>query len=72
MEKQDGMWLVNKSSKKKNQPLFKFGVQVPRNAQEALDLDTKNGNTMWQDSIDLEFKGINVNRSKYIICNTSF
>ena len=50
---------VNKSSKKKNRPLFKFGVQVPRNAQEALDLDTKNGNTKWQDSIDLEFKGIN-------------
>ena len=50
---------VNKSAKKKNRPLFKFGVQVPRNAKEALELDSKNGNTKWKDAIDTEFKQIN-------------
>ena len=50
---------VNKSAKKKNRPLFKFGVQVPRNAKEALELDAKNGNTKWKDAIDTDFKQIN-------------
>ena len=40
-------------------PVFKFGVQVPRNHNEALQLDHKNGNTKWQNAIKLEIKGIN-------------
>ncbi|MGH7974690.1 MAG: hypothetical protein ACREBR_04130, partial [bacterium] len=28
----------------------KYGVKVPRNEKEAIELDKKNGNTMWQDS----------------------
>ena len=31
-------------------PIFKFGVQVPRNHKEAMQLDEKNGNTLWADA----------------------
>ena len=30
--------------------IFKFGVQVPRNHKEAMQLDEKNGNTLWADA----------------------
>jgi len=33
---------------------FQFGVQVPRNHREAMELDTANGNTMWADAIKTE------------------
>ena len=33
---------------------FKFGFQVPRTYDEAVELDNKNGNTKWQDAIKLE------------------
>ena len=35
-------------------PIFQFGYQVPRTPQEAIRLDTENGNTFWQDSMALE------------------
>ena len=31
-------------------PIYKFGVQVPRNKAEARKLDAQNGNTKWQDA----------------------
>jgi hypothetical protein len=30
---------------------FKFGVQVPPNWKEAMELDAKNNSTLWQDAI---------------------
>ena len=38
---------------------FMFGVEIPHNVKHALELDKANENTLWQDSIDLELKGIN-------------
>ena len=38
---------------------FMFGIEVPQNVEHALELDKANGNTLWQDSIDLELKEIN-------------
>ena len=38
---------------------YKFGVQLPKNTKEAIRLDTANGNTLWADAIDTEFKQIN-------------
>ena len=34
----------------------KYGVQVPRNVKEALEIDAENGNTLWADVIELEMK----------------
>ena len=36
----------------------KFGYQIPRNCQEAVQLDQGNGHTQWQDAIDLELAQI--------------
>ena len=32
---------------------YKYGVRVPRNVKEALEIDAKNGNTLWADDIEL-------------------
>ena len=37
---------------------YKFGYQVPRNYEETVKLDNENGNTKWQDAIDLELQQI--------------
>jgi hypothetical protein len=39
-------------------PIFKFGVQVPRNIKEAYELDAKNGNTKWQDAMKEEIDAL--------------
>jgi hypothetical protein len=31
-------------------PRFMYGVQIPRNHAEAMELDAKNGNTKWRDA----------------------
>ena len=38
----------------RNQPVYKYGRQVPRNHAEAIMIDEKNGNTKWQDAERLE------------------
>ena len=35
-------------------PIYMFGYQVPRNHEEAVLIDKKNGNTLWQDAERLE------------------
>ena len=40
----------------RTEPKYMYGFQVPRNYQEALDLDTRNGNTMWADATSLEME----------------
>ena len=39
-------------------PKFKYGYEVPRNYAHALRLDTKAGNTKWQDAVVLELAQI--------------
>ena len=34
----------------------KFGIQVPRSVKHALELDARNGNTLWRDAIMIEIK----------------
>ncbi len=38
----------------------KFGVKVPKTAKEALEIDRKNGNTLWSDAIAKEMKDVQV------------
>ena len=39
---------------KKRSPQYMFGVQIPRNHREAMELDMKNGNSKWRDAEQLE------------------
>ena len=39
-----------------NWPRYQYGFQVPRNHQEAVMIDEREGNWKWQDSEDLELK----------------
>jgi hypothetical protein len=36
----------------------KFGIELPKTVKEALDLDKKNGNTFWADSIAKDMKDV--------------
>ena len=38
----------------------KFGIPVPRNADEAYRFDKENGNTFWADAIDKEMKNVRI------------
>ena len=42
--------------KRKNAVKYKFGVRIPRNYKEAIELDKQNGNTLWQDAIRREME----------------
>ncbi len=37
-------------------PKYKYGVQIPRDYNDAIYLDTLNGNTLWQDTTKLEME----------------
>jgi hypothetical protein len=52
--------MVNASKRKQNYNAihYKFGVRIPQNIKEAKMLDKQNGNTYWQDAIDLELAQI--------------
>ena len=43
-----------KMSAKRHSIQYKFGVQVPRNHREAMELDKKHGNHLWRDAIRKE------------------
>ena len=38
----------------RTKPIYMFGVLVPRNYAQALEIDAANGNTLWQDAVDVE------------------
>jgi hypothetical protein len=48
--------MVNQSRIKatRNAPRYKFGYCIPRNYDEAMQFDLKNGNTLWQEATNLE------------------
>jgi hypothetical protein len=48
--------MVNQSHIKatRNEPRYKFGYHVPRNYNEAMQFDLKNGSTLWREATDLE------------------
>ena len=65
-------WWVHKVIKKRDRLIsklksarcrkgkMKFGIDIPGNVQDALSLDKANGNTLWQDAINLEMKNSRV------------
>jgi len=38
----------------------KFGIEIPNNYVEAVALDRKNGNTLWQDAVKKEMKNVEI------------
>ena len=64
-------WWVNHTIKKRDNIIskvtsrmwkktYKFGIEVPGSVREAYNIDTKNNNTCWRDTITREMKGIRV------------
>ena len=42
----------------RTKPIYMYGFQVPRNHEQAMELDARNGNTKWRDSEILELSQI--------------
>ena len=53
---------VQKGSKKRKKfstaPIYKYGIEVPRNPDHAQKIDKANGDTMWQDAFEKEVKAL--------------
>ena len=43
----------------RNRVVFQFGIQVSQNHKQAMELDARNGNTLWRDSERIELRQIN-------------
>ena len=54
------MRLVNQAKLRsfRTTPVYMYGYQVPRNHEQAMELDRKNGNTKWRDSEILELSQV--------------
>ena len=52
--------LINKVNSQMTKFNMKFGIEVPNTYEEAIELDRKNGNALWADSINKELKVVNV------------
>jgi hypothetical protein len=47
---------VHKASTSPTDIKYKFGIQVPKRIKNALNLDKKNGNNLWEEAINTELK----------------
>ena len=52
--------LVKNSSARYHRKTHKFGVELPKSAKHALELDKKNCNTYWSDAIAKEINNVRV------------
>jgi hypothetical protein len=52
--------LVKKRQTRYLKRTHKFGIEVPKSIDDALELDKKNGNTLWADAIAKEMKNVRV------------
>ena len=48
---------VNKRYHKRT---HKFGIEVPKTVERAIEIDKENGNTLWQDAIDKEMRNVRI------------
>ncbi len=61
MKKRD--WIISLVCKRTTRYLkktHKFGIEVPKTIMEVLDLDCKNGNTLWADTIANKMKEVRI------------
>ena len=52
--------LVKKRSARYPNKTHKFGVELPKSAKHAFDIDKKDGNTYWSDAIAKDMKNVRV------------
>ena len=56
LKKRDRIISKTASSRPHRKGKMKFGIRVPTTVEEAMQLDHKNGNTLWHDAIEKEMK----------------
>ena len=52
--------IISKLKSKYWQTTHKYGIRIPKNVEEAYEIDKENGNTLWTDSIAQEMKNVRV------------
>ena len=58
--------IISKVNTKYRRKTYKYGVRLPKNVTEAMNVDQENGNTFWKDKIDKENKRLrlSINQEK--------
>ena len=51
---------ISKVTSKYWSTTHKFGIEMPKSVEHALELDKKNGNTLWYDAIQKEMKNVKI------------
>ena len=49
---------TNKRKRRPKGPVYKYGIEVPRNVEDAIRIDKENNNTFWQDAYEKEIKAL--------------
>ena len=52
--------IISKGKTKCWERTHKYGIEVPKNVQDAIRIDKENNNTLWQDAITLEMKNVRI------------
>ena len=52
--------IINKIKSRYWKTEFKFGIELPKNVDDAFRLDEKNGNTFWRTAIEKEMKTVSI------------
>ena len=53
-------YIISKATTKYWERTHKYGIDIPKTVQDAMRIDRKNNNTLWQDAISLEKKNVRV------------
>ena len=51
---------ISKVTSKYWSTTHKFGIEMPKSVEHALELDKQNGNTFWYDAIQKEMKNVKI------------
>jgi hypothetical protein len=60
---------VHKASSSPTGIKYKFGIQVPKGIKNAINLDKKNGNNLWEEAIKTELKQL-TNYETFIVLDS--
>lgn len=52
--------IISKLKSKYWQRSHKYGIEIPKNMEDVIRIDAKNGNTLWMDSVKLEMKNVRI------------
>ncbi len=57
--------ILKKVKSKYGQRTHNYGIRIPKNIKEVIEIDKENGNSLWMDAIQMELKNVRVAFEEY-------